>query len=67
MCNGIKEGGTYKGPDQSWAGFEISRVQDTARAVSSARQKKKKEKNSVWSIKVSWQKREKYQDRFFWE
>ena len=56
-----------KGSDQSWAGFEISRVQDTARVVSSAQQKKKKEKNSVWSIKVSWQKREKYQDRFFWE
>ena len=34
----------YKGSDQSWAGFEISRVHDTARAVSSARQKKKKEK-----------------------
>ena len=45
----------YKGSDQSWAGFKISPVQDTARAVSSARQKKKKEKNSVWSIKVSWQ------------
>ena len=38
----------YKGSDQSWAGFKISRVQDTARAVSSAQQKKKKEKKTVF-------------------
>ena len=45
-----------KGSDQSWAGFEISRVQDTARAVNSAQQKKRR-KYSVRLKTVSWQKK----------